>query len=76
MTLREWLFKQRLSITYFAYILKVDRTYVYRWMKGEKVPSQKIMDKIRKITLDQVSNFEDLKDGQPNRTLSKEEIQE
>ena len=62
MNLREWLFKQRLSITYFAGLLKVDRSYVHQWMSGLNVPSEKIMMKIRKISMNRVSKTEDLKD--------------
>jgi transcriptional regulator with XRE-family HTH domain len=62
MNLREWLFKHQLKITYFAAVLKVDRTYVHKWMKGQRIPSEKIMKKIREMTIDQVGSLEDLKD--------------
>ena len=68
MTLREWLFKQRLSITFFAALMKVDRSYVHRWMKGSHIPSPKIMDRIREISMDQINKYKDLKDVKVKRT--------
>ena len=62
MNLREWLFKQRLSITFFAALMKVDRSYVHRWLKGTNLPSADVMDRIREISMDQVNEYEDLKD--------------
>jgi len=67
MNLREWLFKQRLSITFFAALMKVDRTYVHRWFTGQKVPSEDVMERIREISMGQVTNKEDLKDAKPKR---------
>lgn len=64
MNLREWLFSKRLSITYFAGLLKVDRCYVHRWIAGKQIPSEKIMKKIRELTLGQIRKFEELKDEQ------------
>jgi len=62
MNLREWLFENRLSVTYFAGLLKVDRSYVHKWMKGSKTPSYKIMEKIRRLSTNQVKSKADLKD--------------
>jgi len=62
MNLREWLFRRRLSITFFAALMKVDRSYIHRWMKGDYIPSPKIMDRIREISMDEVNEYEDLKD--------------
>ena len=62
MNLREWLFKHRLPITYFAAVLKIDRSYVHKWMKGKRTPSDKIMKKIREISMGQVLTQDDLKD--------------
>ena len=68
MNLREWLFKQRLSITYFAGLMKVDRTYVHKWMQGLKVPSDDLMERIREISMDEVYEKEDLKDVKIKRS--------
>jgi transcriptional regulator with XRE-family HTH domain len=62
MKLREWLFKNRLSVTYFAAILKVDRSYVHMWLRGTKFPSQELLDKIRTLTVGKVRGIKDLKD--------------
>lgn len=67
MNLREWLFSKRMSITFFAAVMKVDRSYVHRWLKGNNVPSDYIMDRIREISLDKVYHKEDLKDVQVSR---------
>lgn len=67
MNLREWLFSKRMSITFFSAVMKVDRSYVHRWLKGNNVPSDYIMDRIREMSLDKVYHKEDLKDVQVSR---------
>lgn len=69
MNLREWLFRQRLSITYFAGLIKVDRSYIYQWMQGKNIPSNQIMDRIRKISRNEVSTHEDLKDEREKKYI-------
>ena len=64
MILRTWLRKHSLSITYFAAVLKVHRSYVHKWMKGQRVPSERIMKKIREISMDLVGSIDDLVDLQ------------
>lgn len=63
MNLREWLFKNRMRIIFFAALMKVDRSYVHRWMKGECVPSAKLMSKIKEISMDEICKPEDLIDA-------------
>ena len=60
MKLRDWLDRCKLSVVQFAGIIKVDRSYVHKWMRGEYVPSKKIMDRIRDVTLEKVFVFDDL----------------
>jgi transcriptional regulator with XRE-family HTH domain len=72
MNLREWLFTQRLSIKYFAGLMRVDRSYVHRWLKGTRLPSEDIMKRIREISLDSVFNPEDLKDVEKKRQKREE----
>lgn len=62
MNLREWLFKQRISIKFFSTLINVDRTYVHKWMKGTHVPSEEVLEKIRELSLNEVSSNDDLKD--------------
>ncbi len=62
MNLREWLFKNRMSIKLFASLINVDRTYIHKWMSGTHVPSDDILLRIRETTIFQVSGKEDLKD--------------
>jgi transcriptional regulator with XRE-family HTH domain len=66
-TLRDWLYQKRLSITFFAALLHVDRTYIHKLMKGQKIPSDKLMEKIREISLDEIYNKEDLIDEKRER---------
>ena len=67
MNLREWLFKQRMSIKYFSDTLQVDRSYVHKWMMGKHVPSDDLMMKIRELTLDEVHEKDELKDLEISR---------
>ena len=67
MNLREWLFAKRMSITFFSALMRVNRSSVYHWMKGQNVPSDKIMEKIREISLDRVYHKEELKDVEIDR---------
>lgn len=69
MNLREWLFKQGLSITFFAALMKVDRSYVHRWFNGQKIPSERVMKRIREISMGTISTVEDLKDVERKRTI-------
>jgi predicted transcriptional regulator len=59
MTLREWLKKVRLSITSFSQLIKVDRSYIHSWMKGRKVPSKWIMERVKEVSMDQVIQLQD-----------------
>lgn len=60
--LREWLFKNRLSVTYLAKYLGINRSYVHMWMSGRKSPSDRLMTKIRELSKEEVSTQEDLID--------------
>jgi transcriptional regulator with XRE-family HTH domain len=71
MTLREWLFKQKISISFFCALIKIDRSYLYRLMTGKKKPSDKLMAKIREISLDQVYEQKDLLDAPIERSHQK-----
>ena len=62
MNLREWLFKNRMRLIYFAALMKVDRTYVHKWMRGTHAPSEKVMKRIREISLGTISTHDDLRD--------------
>lgn len=62
MNLREWLFKNRMRLIYFSALMKVDRTYVHKWMRGTHAPSEKVMKRIREISLGTISTHDDLRD--------------
>ncbi len=58
----EWIKNNGLTVEYFACLLRVDRSYIYKIAKGNNLPSKKIMEKIKKITHGAISEFEDLVD--------------
>ena len=58
----EWIKNNGLSVEYFACLLRLDRSYIYKIAKGSNLPSKKIMEKIKKITHGAISEFEDLVD--------------
>jgi len=59
LTLREWLKSIRLHITMFAILLKVERTCIYRWMKGSCKPHQRMMERIKEVSDGKVTQLED-----------------
>lgn|GEM_PF-7073678 len=67
-TLREWMFKKKISITFLSALLHVDRTYIHKLMKGQKIPSDKLMEKFRELSLNQIFEKEDLIDAPIKRT--------
>lgn len=62
MRLVEWLERTKIKTTAFACLLEIDRSYLHRILKGEKVPSDKIMERIREITLGNVQDKESLRE--------------
>lgn len=46
----EWIKSNGLTVEYFACLLRVDKSYIYKISRGEHVPSAKTMKKINKIT--------------------------
>lgn len=64
MPLRDWLYKNRVSIKNFCAVIGVDRSYVHQWLRGDYIPSDTVMTKIRAFTADQVFTKEELKDEQ------------
>ena len=75
MNLRDWLYKVRLSVSYFAALINVNRSYVHMWMRGYKIPSQRIMSKIQEITINQVTEKEQLIDDKIRKKKKSKHLQ-
>ncbi len=58
--LMDWIKNKGINVECFAMMAKIDKSYVYQFMRGEKVPSDKLMKKIKKITMGEISKPEDL----------------
>jgi len=66
MTLREWLNKTLISVSSFSALLKVDRSYIHSWLRGDKKPSKWIMARIKQVTLGKVTILKDKDHGKNN----------
>ena len=64
MKLREWLFKTRISVKDFSKLLGINRSYMHTIMNGSQIPSQRILDRIKDVTIGQVSKIEELSEKQ------------
>lgn len=62
MKLREWIFRTKIKIGDLCVFLDLDRSYLYKIRKGHCKPSEKVMKKIRDLTLDSIKDYEDLLD--------------
>ena len=62
MDLPEYLFKNKISVIKFAKILGTERTYVHRWMSGDRIPSKNMLQKISNATEGQITRFDQLLD--------------
>lgn len=60
MPLRDWLFKNRMTVATFARLMLIDRSYVYMWFSGKKRPSLEMLGEIKEFTIGQVSTYDDL----------------
>jgi len=58
--LLEWIRTAGIPVEYFAFKIKVDKSYIYKWAKGTHAPSDKILKRIKKATLGAISKVEDL----------------
>lgn len=58
--LLEWIRKAGITVEYFAFKIKVDKSYIYKWAKGTHVPSVRVMKRIKRATLGAISKFVDL----------------
>ncbi len=62
MKLREWMYLTRITITDFAKELDIHRTYLQLILCGKKIPSVKLINKIKELTQNQVSTLADIQD--------------
>ncbi len=58
--LMEWIKKRGMNVECFALLTKIDKSYVYKFIRGDKIPSDRLMKKIKKITMGEISKPEDL----------------
>ena len=58
--LMDWIKNKGISVECFAMMAKIDKSYVYKIIRGEQVPSDKLMKKIKKITMGDITKPEDL----------------
>ncbi len=58
--LMEWIKKRGMNVECFAIMAKIDKSYVYKFIRGEKIPSDRLMKKIKKITMGEIQCPEDL----------------
>jgi len=49
-TLRDWLYENKMSISQLSLKLGVNRSYMYRVLSGERIVSDKIYSKILELT--------------------------
>lgn len=61
MNLRQWLGKTKISITDFANLIGIDRSYLHKILKGTLSPSEEVRKRISEITMDQVITKDELK---------------
>ena len=58
--LLKWIRNSGLTVEYFAFKIKIDKSYIYKWAKGLFIPSEKILKRIKRATLGAISKVEDL----------------
>jgi len=59
MTLRQWLKEVGINMTVFATMMDIDRSYLYSLMSADKKPSKKVLDRLKKVTMGNVTTFSD-----------------
>ena len=73
MNLRKWLFNMDLTVTSFAFSLKIDRSYVHKMMNGTRVPSSELMKRIRKATMNRICTVKHLLDDRVKNKKNKKD---
>ena len=63
MRMIDWMHERGLDIKDLSSVLKINRGYLFLIRRGLRRPSQKLLDKIIKLTNGMVSTFDDLKDN-------------
>ncbi len=62
MNLKEWMFKKKISVTLLSALLHIHRTYLHQLINGKKIPSDKLMEKIREVSVGEVCNKAEIVD--------------
>jgi transcriptional regulator with XRE-family HTH domain len=66
MDLREYIFRNNISISDLAKRLDTARQYIYRWLDGSQFPSKKLLEKISVLTEGKITKFDQLMDRRLN----------
>lgn len=62
MNLRDWIYKNKMTVSSLARYLGVHRSYIHKWLRGDKVPSAEIMQTLAKISGNRIHSHEQLLD--------------
>jgi hypothetical protein len=60
MHLKDWLRRTKITISKFAVVIGIDRSYLHSLLKGKKRPSDKLMKRIKEVTMGYVSSKQEL----------------
>jgi transcriptional regulator with XRE-family HTH domain len=60
MKLKDFLYQSGITIKDFSGLLGIHRCYLHQLIGGDRMPSEELMIKIKKLTLNKVSEPEDL----------------
>jgi transcriptional regulator with XRE-family HTH domain len=61
-SLKEWLFIHRITVKDFAQTLGITRIYLHQIIKGQFIPSDDLMERIKQNTEGWISTYDDLLD--------------
>lgn len=62
LNLKEWMYETRIYMDDMAKILGISRSYLFQLRKGEKNPSKKLMQRIKEVTMEDISEPKHLLD--------------
>ena len=71
--LRNWLNRNKISVTFLAELLRIDRSYIHKWTRGIEIPSAAIMRRLVELSMGHVENIKDLVDEEERKGDGEEE---
>lgn len=66
MDLKEYLYKNNITITEFARLLDLNRSFIYRWFDGIQFPSEEVLKQISELTNGTIKTKNQLVDRRKN----------